>query len=343
MKRGALAVALALAGCGGEEPAREALTVVPAVPVAATAVAPAPEQGRPGHPDLPLAPDRPLPAVLRGVTTDTAWEVPELTDAIAAHAAAPTVRIVLDPGPRPEEYRPAIEALRPHAYLMGLLLDSTAMKRFSVDEVAARAEAYLTAFGDRIDLWEIGNELNGKWVGATPEEIDAKVQAAFDVVHGRGKRTAITLNYWSGPNCYAKPWEDTLTFARQMPQAVREGTDYLLLSIYETACRPAQHPSAADLGDMLATLGDLFPSAKLGIGETGAQGVQDGLPRDPTLKKKRRIAEYYYGLDAALRTRLGDRYVGGYFWWYYAEDAVPRRKPKSLWPTLDRLLAALGS
>ena len=343
--RWTIAVALALAGCGGAEPASEALTVVSAAaPVtSAPLVAPAPELGKRGHPDLPLGPDRPLPAVLRGVTTDSAWEAPDLTDAIAAHTAAPTVRIVLDPQPKPADYRPAIEALRPHAYLMALLLDSTAMRRFTADEVAARADAYLAAYGDQIDLWEIGNELNGAWVGKSPEEIDTKVQAAFDVVKGRyAKRTAITLNFWSGPNCYAKPWEDTLAFARQLPQAVREGTDYLMLSIYETACRPAQHPSGAEIGDMLAALGDLFPNAKLGIGETGAQGTEDGLPRDPTLARKKAIAEYYYGMDADLRVRLGERYVGGYFWWYYAEDAVPRRKPKSLWPTPDRLLAALG-
>jgi hypothetical protein len=150
------------------------------------------------------------------------------------------------------------------------------------------------------------------------------------------------LNYWSGPNCYAKPWEATLDFARQLPEAVRVGTDYLMLSVYETACRPAQHPSAAELGDMLAALGPLFPNARLAIGETGAQGTEDGLPKDPGFAKKAAVAERYYGMDHELRARFGGRYVGGYFWWYYAEDAVPRRRPRSLWPTLDRLLAFLG-
>lgn len=339
-----LVLALALAGCGGSESTAPTLAVVPAgATLAASPITAPPPRAQLGHADLPLDPDRALPAVLRGVTTDTAWIVPDLADAVAAHSVAPAVRVVLDPGPKPEAYRPAIEALRPHAWLIGLLLDSSAMKRLTPDQVAARADAYLSLYGDRIDLWEIGNELNGSWVGKTPEEIDAKVQAAFDVVKGRyGKRTAITLNYWSGPDCYAKPWEATLAFAQQMPRAVRDGTDYLLLSIYETACEPAQHPSAAEIGDMLAQLGALFPNAKLGIGEIGAQGTSDGLPRDPSRRTKRLIAETYYGMDAQLRAHLGERYVGGYFWWYYAEDAVPRRKPKSLWPALDRLLATLG-
>lgn len=346
-----LALALALTGCTEPSPRERDASLLSVVAISAprmaapphrvTAVAPIP--ARSGHPDLPLDPVRPLPAVLRGVTTDTAWNVPELTAAIRAHQVAPTVRIVLDPQPKPEAYRPAITALRPHAYLMGLLIDSGAMRRFTPAQVEARARAYLQAYGAQIDLWEIGNELNGAWVGASPAEINAKVQAAYDVVAGEYDRpTAITLNYWSTANCFAKPWEATLAFAQAMPAAVRAGTDYVMLSIYETACKPAQHPSAAAIGDMLAALGTLFPNARLGIGETGAQGTEDGLPRDATLAKKRRIAAYYYGLDHELRARLGDRFVGGYFWWYYAEDAVPRRHPGSLWPTLDPLLAALG-
>lgn len=342
----------AVAGCGepGYMPADTITSVAsasrqaPPSPARTPIIVGAPSDPAPqSHPPIPFDPARPLPAVFRGVTTDSAWDVPALTAAIRAHRAAPIVRIVLDPQPQPAAYRPAIEALRPHAYLMGLLLDSTALRRFTAAEVAARADAYLAMYGDRIDLWEIGNELNGAWVGKTPEEINAKVQAAYDVVAGKyRKRTAITLNYWSGPNCYAKPWEDTLTYAAAMSRAVRDGTDYVMLSIYETACRPAQHPSAAAIGDTLARLGELFPNAKLAIGETGAQGQEDGLPKDPTLAKKRAIAGRYYGMDAALRARLGPRYVGGYFWWYYVEDAVPRNRPHSLWPTLDRLMSALG-
>lgn len=340
IRRAALALLLMPSGCGpddGPVPTPAARTL------AMTASAPSPSRAAAGHPRLPDGPDRALPAVFRGVTTDTAWNVSNLTAAIRAHTSTPFGRIVFDPQPQPEAYHPVIEALRPHAYLMGLLLDSTALRRFTPEQVAARADAYLQAYGDRIDLWEIGNELNGAWVGKSPEEIDAKVQAAFDVVKGRyGRPVAVTLNFWSGPNCFAKPWEATLDFARQMPEAVRAGTNVVMLSVYETACRPAQHPSAAELGDMLTALGRLFPAAKLAIGETGAQGTEDGVPKDPGFARKKAIAERYYGMDHDLRSRLGGRFVGGYFWWYYAEDAVPRRQPRSLWPTIDRLLASLG-
>ena len=337
MKRWAAALVLAAALAGCEE---EAAPVAQAPTTLARSVATPPSASRPR---LPTGADRPLPAVFRGVTTDSAWDVPELTAAIRGHSVDPFVRVVLDPQPKPEAYRPAVVALRPHAYLMALLLDSTALRRFTPAQVAERAEAYVQAYGDQIDLWEIGNELNGSWVGKSPDDINAKVQAAYDVIKVRyGKPVAVTLNFWSGPNCYAKPWEATLDFAQRMPEAVRRGADVVSLSVYETACRPAQRPSAAELGDMLAALGELFPYAKLAIGETGAQGSEDGLPKDPSFAKKKAIAERYYGMHQDLRARLGERYVGGYFWWYYAEDAVPRRQPKSLWPSLDRLLASLG-
>ena len=332
----ALVVAAALTGCGEDE---EAPVAQAATTLARTVATPSTT----ARPRLPTGADRPLPAVFRGVTTDTAWNVPELTAAIRGHSVDPFVRIVLDPQPRPEAYRPAVEALRPHAYLMALLLDSTALRRFTPAQAAERAEAYVQAYGDRIDLWEIGNELNGSWVGRSPEEINAKVQAAFEVVKVRhDKPVAVTLNFWSGPNCYAKPWEATLDFARGMPGAVRRGTDVVTLSVYETACRPAQRPSEAELGDMLAALSALFPNAKLAIGETGAQGTEDGLAKDPSFAKKKAIAVRSYSMHQDLRARFGERFVGGYFWWYYAEDAVPRRRRQSLWPTIDRLLASLS-
>ena len=67
----------------------------------------------------------------------------------------------------------------------------------------------------------------------------------------------------------------------------------------------------------------------------GAQGRADGRPRDPTLAEKERIARRYIGMHDQLRADVGRRYLGGYFWWYYATDAVPWDRPRSLWPTIE--------
>ncbi len=43
-------------------------------------------------------------------------------------------------------------------------------------------------------------------------------------------------------------------------------------------------------------------------------------------------------LADAIAAQVGPRYVGGYFWWYFYEDAVDAPEESSLWPTLDALL-----
>ena len=98
--------------------------------------------------------------------------------------------------------------------------------------------------------------------------------------------------------------------------------DYVLLSIYETACDPPQHPTAADIVHTLTALGTVFPHARLGIGEVGAQNRSDGRPQDPGLAEKQQIAQYYYGMHNELRAQVGPRLVGGYFWWYFHADAL---------------------
>lgn len=294
-----------------------------------------------GHAPLSLEPGRPVPLPWRGVTVDAVDRLDPLVSALRDHRSAPMVRLVIDPATPVADYAPVITALRPHAYLMVQVADSTALRAMSVATVRQRARALVRAFASQVDLWEVGNELNGSWVGTDPAAINAKVRAAFAEVAASGGRTAITLNHWSGPGCYSRAWEPTLTYARTMPPELRAGVNVVLLSIYETACDPPQHPTAAQVGAMLAALGTIFPRAQLGIGEVGAQGVADGLPADPALAEKRRIAARYYGMQPALAARLGPRFVGGYFWWYYAQDAVPRTRVQSLWPTLDALMQKL--
>ena len=94
-----------------------------------------------------------------------------------------------------------------------------------------------------------------------------------------------------------------------------------------------------DFVSTLRPLKRIFPQARVGIGELGAQGRADGRPRDPSLAEKERIARRYIGMHDRLRAALGPRFLGGWFWWYYATDAVPWDRPRSLWPTLEDLYA----
>lgn len=330
-----LAVALSLVSCsalGSSHASSRVMTSGASTPARTTS------SGASASPTSP----RPLPpAPWRGITVDSTEDLDQTVAAIAALAETPTVRLVLDPDTSPEDYDEAVARIAPHAHLMGQVLDSTAMAETSAAEAAARAERFVSHFGSRIALWEVGNELNGEWVGRSPAEINAKVAAMHAAVRRHGGRSAITLNYWSGPQCYSKPWEATVPFALGMPSSL-DDVDVVMLSVYETVCDPIQRPDASALAATLGRLGKRFPRAMLGIGEVGAQGVEDGLPRDPTLAERQRIAQRYYGMHAALKAAVGPRYVGGYFWWYFRQDAATGPRDRSLWGTLNTLLSGLS-
>ena len=275
-----------------------------------------------------------LPKPLRGITLDSIENLNQSLNLIKSSSQKLTVRVVMDSDESLDNYGKAVEALHPHAYVMVQVVDSQEMAQKSVADVRSRAAQAMAKFGDKVDLWEVGNELNGDWAGSSPGEINAKVAAAHDVVAQAGRPTALTLNYWSSPDCYEHAWEDTMRFAH----TVSRQPDYVFLSIYETACDPPQHPTAADIAHTLTALGTVFPHARLGIGEVGAQNRSDGRSQDPGLAEKQQIAQCYYGMHNELRAQVGPRFVGGYFWWYFHADAVRG----GLWPTLRQLISGLG-
>jgi hypothetical protein len=46
----------------------------------------------------------------------------------------------------------------------------------------------------------VGNDINGEWLGTTPDVV-AKMKGAYDLVKARGNRTALTLYY--NHNCFS--------------------------------------------------------------------------------------------------------------------------------------------
>lgn len=284
---------------------------------------------------------RAIPATLYGVTSEYVTSLASIQDSLNRHSKHATIRIVFQDGTTSSYYSTAVSSLRTVSYIMGQIYDSTALQATSVSQCQTRTRDFLTRFGTDVDIYEIGNELNGGWVGSSQAEIDAKVTAIYNVIKQEYSslniRTAITLNYWPNHDYYAYAWEDTETYAQNMPLAIRNGVDFLFLSFYETAGNPVYKPTNQDFANILTKMATYFPNAKIGIGEIGAQGATDGVP-DPTLAEKQRIANRYYGMHNGVKILLGansSRYVGGYFWWYYYQDCVPYNKSESLWPTLD--------
>ena len=274
------------------------------------------------------APPRPLHAPLYGLTVDDIGNLPQLEDALRRLSNRPTTRIYFDTHEPARYYAAAVKAMQPISYLMGELLDSTDESRISTAAYSTRVRSYLAALGSKIDLWEIGNEVNGNWLGPY-RNVEAKLVAAYNQVSAAHKRTALTLYYNLG--CGDGGGElDPITFSRQyVPRRVRNGLNFILLSYYEQNCGGIR-PSASTWTNYFSRLHALYPHAQVGFGEIGLTNPVG----DSTLSYADGMIRYYYGLAIRL-----PYYVGGYFWWYCDEDCVPYNK-KPLWGALQNGLAA---
>ncbi len=258
------------------------------------------------------------PAPLYGVTVDGVDNLPAVVDALAHLSRTPTVRIVFDEGMDAPHYAAAVAAIRRVAYVMGELADSSTLKQYTAAQLRERAIAYIDILGANVDVWEIGNEINGKWTGPARDVVE-KTLAAYDVIHQRGGRTALTLYYNEG--CAEQPARAMFDWAdRSLPQRLRDGLDYVFISFYEDDCKIAP----PDWNAVFDRLGGLFPHAMLGFGEVGTRQAS----------RKAAMLSHYYGLTIAH-----PRFVGGYFWWYFRQDMVPRARP--LWRTLDAAFSAM--
>ena len=252
------------------------------------------------------------PEHLYGVTVDDIAPLTAIVDALGKFRKRPTARIVFDEGQPASYYKDAVAKIGKVAGVMGEILDSQYVNTLSVADYGKRTTEYLDALGATVDLWEVGNEINGEWLGTTSDVV-AKASSAFDLVRKRGYRTALTL-YWNAP-CYSKADHEMFTWtAANIPDSMKKGLDYVLVSYYDDDC-PGTKP---DWPTVFAKLAAMFPAAKVGIGECGT--TKDAA--------KTEFINRYYTL-----TVPEPRYVGGGFWWYFVGDMVPATKP--LWSVLD--------
>lgn len=252
------------------------------------------------------------PVPLYGVTVDAVDNVPAVVDALSHLSRTPTVRVVFDEGMDAPHYVGPVVAIRDVAYVMGELADSSTLKQYTTLQLRQRAAAYLHTLGSNVDVWEIGNEINGEWTGPTRDVID-KTMAAYEVIKAGGGRTALTLYYNEG--CAEQPSRAMFDWTqRNVPLRLRDGLDYVFISFYEDDCKIAP----PDWNAVFTRLGEMFPHAVLGFGEVGTRHAM----------RKAALVAHYYGLAIAH-----PRFVGGYFWWYFRQDMVPRSRP--LWRSLD--------
>ncbi len=254
-----------------------------------------------------------------GVTIDEIAHVESFVSALAALPDRPTTRVYFDVREPASYYARALTQLDPVTAVMGELLDSSDETSISTEAFQARTESYLQTLGSDVNIWEVGNEVNGNWTGSYPT-VAAKLTEAFDDVAAVGAKSALTLyaNNFGPDHCGDGESELTpVQFSRQyIPAAVADGLNYVFLSYYPTQCHHRE-PTSQEVASYMQQLHALFPNAALGFGEVG-------LPRAVKRKvtKAAQIMSWAYSLRPGL-----PYYVGGYFWWYGAEDALRAGAP----------------
>lgn len=241
-----------------------------------------------------------------GTTIDDVSNLEDIVTSLRGLAQRPMTRLVFDPGVEPSDYVDAVSAIGNVSDIMGQPVDSEGLKSLSVADYRARMVRYFDAFGSKVKLWEVGNEVNGEWTGTTGDVV-AKIQAAFEEAKARKLKTALTLYYNS--TCVEDPMREMILWTANLPPAVVAGVDYVLISYYPDDCG-----GAPDWKTTFSKLNDLFPTAKVGFGELGTKDAA----------KKEAMIRQFYRMPAPAKN-----YVGGYFWWWFKQDAVPLTRP--LW------------
>ena len=180
--------------------------------------------------------------------------------------------------------------------------------------------------GSAVDIWEVGNEVNGNWLSNKSNGADVmpKIEAMYSIVTAQGGRTALTFFYEGEPsdpnNCIATDhggndmftWITT-NFSLNLPvsqrpvatEAIRTGVNYVLISWYPADC-PGEKPNWPAVYTKVASI---FPQSQVGFGELGTDNPQDGSTYEDDDLAKFFDRVNHDRLLAAVAGRVSDRRV----------------------------------
>ncbi|AIE87816.1 hypothetical protein [Fimbriimonas ginsengisoli] len=257
-----------------------------------------------------------------GVTLDEVSDTSAIVESLRGLKAKMTARVVFDPGATPREYASAVHEIGKVADVMGSPVDSAPPSgKMSVDAYRKRMADFMDGLGTDVNLWEIGNEVNGDWTGDS-RQMGLKIEAALHEAKKRRHKAALCLfysDYYLGTDREMAKWSEV-----NLSDDVKRHVDYVLVSFYP-ASATGEHP---DWKAQFKRLGEVFPKAKLGFGELGLRKEDFTLSNDES-GKEALIRRYY-----RMASPLPGRFVGGYFWWTFRQDAVAKNAP--LWTALKK-------
>ena len=245
-----------------------------------------------------------------GLTIDDGWyddvSLKEVVSSLKKLKIRPTARIVMSKDTEPKEYVKMFREIHKVADVMAEPVDSYEMNLYKdVESYRKRFKDSYKYLGKYVDIWEIGNEVNGEeWIKQDNSLVADKIIAAYNEIKNKGGKTAVTF-YYENPDYQRDMFEWINTY---IPKRLRKNLDYAFISYYEDD-NEGYEP---DWESVFKKFGKLFPKSKVGIGECG------NTSKSATVKSKIKMFNKYYSMPLYSKN-----YIGGYFWWYYVYDCVP--------------------
>lgn len=219
------------------------------------------------------------------------------------------------------------ELLKRKIRIMGCVLDTTQWpSAITPDIYAERTRRLVLHYKGQINSWEVGNEINGDWLGGMRNPIPAdRVFDSFQAAAAAVKaiepslETVATLYWWEG----TAPDETHTLFgwlSRYVPRGFGKNVDVVALSLW-----PEDNPVGMSLERIFERVHGALPDKRLMIGSYGY------VERD-------KLTGYWW-LDPAdvdgarkdlvtLFTPAGlslDKSAGGGFWWQTLDQMIPSK------------------
>ncbi len=245
-----------------------------------------------------------------------------------------------------DTYDAVVHALnRAGIKIMGCVLDSASWPPGLTPALyTARAKNLALHYEGLIPSWEIGNEINGNWLGGmkaplSTDQTFAIAQAAAAAIKGIDPRleTVATL-YWWGPTApdFGHSLEGWLS--RYVPLGFGQNLDAVALSL-----EPEDNPVGLAFEPIFQKTAQFLPGKTLMIGdfEYGQQGRQRGYwwlaPGDIEGAREDLVSLYTPAACAAAPQSV----CGGFFWYALEQMLPPGGRPTHLFRVYQDSLRAL--
>jgi len=265
-------------------------------------------------------------------TTDYVNVIQSVSDMVENVPTDAYARIVFDEFVPATHYDAIVAAAQAAGVtVVGQILDSTSLPYYTLAQFQARVQEYVGHF-PQIDIWEIGNEVNGEWLGTQVRE---KIEYAAGYIKSAdpGDTTMLTFFWQMGT---ADQASNTLFqwIADNVSPALTANLNVIALSTWIGGA-----PFGIAHDEVFERINAIFPAQTVVMGELGywSRGTTKAWwwrSRDnPTTTVRRALAEHMYLANLAFP--YSD---GGVFWWYYYQEMYGGT---SLWDTVNEVYRSI--